>query len=79
MPRPFLRVKLTILEEYLAINASYIRAVLPLGNDQYQIWLASGLEIPEEIGKRLAKLAGVTALGKDSWEVHSLDLAELFE
>jgi hypothetical protein len=78
MSRQFLRVKLSSLDQQLAINASDIRAVLPLGGDRYQIWLSSDFEISSEIGKRLSKLAGVTTLSKDSWEVHSSDLADLF-
>lgn len=79
MSRQFFRVKLSNIDQKLAINASDIRAVLPVGNEKYQIWLANDLEVSTEIGIRSAKLAGVTPLSKDSWEVHSTDLAELFK
>jgi hypothetical protein len=79
MARQFFRVKLNAIDKTLAINASDIRAILPLGEDKYQIWLASDFTVSAELGKRLSKLAGVTPLGKDSWEVHSSDLAELFK
>jgi hypothetical protein len=59
MARQFFRVKFATLDQMLAINASQIRAVLPLGEDKYRIWLAGGLEIPADTGKRDPKLAGV--------------------
>jgi hypothetical protein len=78
MARQFYRVKFATIDQHVAINASFIRAILPLGKDKYRIWLAGEIEIPAEASKRDPKLAGVTALSKDWWEVKSSDLAELF-
>jgi hypothetical protein len=79
MSTKFYRVKMHSLDKEIAINASDIRAVLPLGDDKYHIWLSDDLEITEELGKRLSKLAGVTPLKKDTWEVSSTELNELFK
>ncbi len=79
MTRPFFRLKLATLDQTLAINASHIRAVLPLKDGKYQVWFVSNLVIPPELGKRIAKLGGVTPVSKDCWEVESSDLAELFK
>ena len=79
MARQFFRVRLAIVDQQLAINASFIHAVLPMGKDKYRLWLAGEFEIPAEAGKRDPKLAGVTPLSKDWLEVKSSDLAELFD
>lgn len=79
MPPKFYRVKIASLDKEFAINSSDIRAVLPLGDNKYHIWLSGDIEITEELGKRLSKLAGVTPLKKDTWEVKSSDLDELFK
>lgn len=75
----FYRVKINSLDKEIAINASDIRAVLPLGENNFHIWLSNDLEITEELGNRLSKLAGVTPLKKGTWEVSSSELNELFK
>jgi hypothetical protein len=79
MARQFYRVKFATIDQQLAINSSFIRAVLPLRKDKYRLWLAAEFEILAEASKRDPKLAGVTPLSKDWWEVKSSDLAQLFD
>ena len=79
MNRQFFRVKFATLDQELAINVLHIRAVLPVKEGKYHIWLDTDLNISSEIGKRVAKLGGVLPVSKDCWEVQSTDLSELFK
>jgi len=79
MARQFYHIKLATLDETLAINVSAIKAILPLEDDKYRIWLFSDFEISSEAGNRLSTLGGVLPISKDCWDVHSSDLAEVFK
>jgi hypothetical protein len=62
-----------------AVNVAHLRAIVPLGGNRFHIWLSGDLDIPARVGNRLSKLAGVTPLSKDGWEVASNELGEIFD
>lgn len=76
----FYVVKVTLLDQEIAINERSIVAVLPTGEPQaYRIWLRETLTLREDIAKRVAKLAGVTPISQDWWDVTSDQLEAIFQ
>lgn len=75
----FYVVKVSLLDQEIAINESAIVAVLPTGEPKaYRIWLNETLTLRQDIASRVANLGGVTPISQDWWDVTSEQLGEIF-